>query len=66
MAEPVKDLNPCPFCGECELQMCGPYPLDRQKEYFVQCQVCTCTGPSGDSKESAEIQWNFGARRVRI
>lgn len=58
------ELKPCPFCGEAELKMCGPYSTQPWNEYFVQCQICTCTGPSGGDEESATYQWNEGKKRV--
>lgn len=45
--------NPCPFCGERELEM-----FCNIANCYIQCQTCTTTGPDGADEESALIQWN--------
>ncbi len=51
------ELQPCPFCGESEMQFSGPGGFG-DPDCFWQCSTCTTTGPNGDSRESATIQWN--------
>lgn len=43
----------CPFCDGSKIT-----PNGNLNDFYYQCQECTTTGPSGDSLESARLQWN--------
>lgn len=64
-ARSPRELKPgeataCPFCGEHELKLCGG-----TGDFYIQCTVCTTTGPNGADEESCFVQWNHGVSRVR-
>jgi Lar family restriction alleviation protein len=52
----MKELKPCPFCGERDQKVFLGIP--KTKDWFVQCQTCQTTGPTGGDRESAVFQWN--------
>lgn len=35
-------------------------------DYFIQCQVCSTTGPYGEEPEIAGAQWNNNFREKRL
>jgi Lar family restriction alleviation protein len=55
-----ENLEPCPFCGGAELQLCdntGP-KLCTNAHAFVRCRGCHTDGPEGDTAELAVRYWN--------
>ena len=53
----LDELLPCPFCGGEQMQLSGPSGWG-DPDVFWQCITCTTTGPNGNDRESATIQWN--------
>lgn len=52
------ELEPCPFCGETELELQEAANPSYQLVKFIACPSCHTDGPPGHSEDDAVARWN--------
>ncbi len=63
----IAELDPCPFCGDCDAQEFLRVPLDLNLPVIymcVTCIVCGCQGPASPTYDAAAANWNVAKEKA--
>lgn len=53
----VKNLKPCPFCGDTDIVIIEELTGGLYKRFFTECEKCGARSGNGDRQEVVE-RWN--------
>lgn len=57
----MTEIEPCPFCGNSEVEWDELYDSSTGTYQYLSCSECGCSGPLGKTHEEAAELWNTRA-----